>query len=149
MIGQFAAALLVAALIADGGASGVKAEIKPRQHVIEAQRGADEATEALQTIERTKHLYGTCTVTHYCGCAACCGAWGNNTASGARPTSGWTVANNVLPFGTKVEINGQIYCVEDRGDDKMNDYWFDIYCDGHQEALDRGMYSAPVYIVEG
>ena len=95
------------------------------------------------------HLYGSCTVTHYCGCASCCGAWGNNTASGARPRSGWTVANNALLFGTLVMINGHTYCVEDRGDAGMDAYWFDIYCDGHQEALDRGMYRADVYIVDG
>jgi len=132
------ASLLCAVMIADGGATGIQAEIHPRE-VIEAQEVEP---------EETKHLYNVCTVTHYCGCSACCGSWGNSTASGATPTAGWTVANNVLPFGTLVEINGHTYCVEDRGDSNMNDYWFDIYCDGHQEALDRGIYSAPVYIID-
>lgn len=135
---MIAALLLSAILIADGGATGIKAEIRPRE------------PETLTIAEEPqgKHLYNVCTITHYCGCSVCCGSWGNATASGATPTAGWTVANNVLPFGTLVEINGHTYCVEDRGDSNMDDYWFDIYCGGHQEALDRGMYSAEVYIIE-
>lgn len=135
---MIAALLLSAILIADGGATGVKAEIRPREP----------ETMAIAEEPQGKHLYNVCTITHYCGCSACCGSWGNATASGATPTAGWTVANNVLPFGTLVEINGHTYCVEDRGDSNMDDYWFDIYCGGHQEALDRGMYSAEVYIIE-
>lgn len=139
---MIAALLLSAILIADGGATGPKAVIQPRE-VQETQVVVGGVVE-----EPAKHLYGVCTITHYCGCSVCCGSWGNATASGATPTAGWTVANNVLPFGTLVEINGHTYCVEDRGDSNMDDYWFDIYCGGHQEALDRGMYSAEVYIIE-
>ena len=135
------AALLIALMITDGGWNAVSTiPIEPQ--IVETQ---DVITSKPLV---TKHTFGTCTITHYCGCSACCGAWGNNTASGAKPTAGWTVANNVLPFGTKVEINGHVYCVEDRGDSRMNDFWFDIYCDGHQEALDRGMYQAEVFIID-
>ena len=137
------ASLLCAVMIADGGATGIQAEIHPRE-VIEAQE-----VEPEEAKPEGKHLWGTCTITHYCGCSACCGAWGNATASGATPTAGWTVASNCLPFGTKVEINGHTYCVEDRGDSNMDDFWIDIYCGGHQEALDRGMYQTEVYIIDG
>lgn len=135
------ASLLCAVMIADGGATGVQAVIMPKE--VEAVEVVEEAPE-----EPAKHLYGVCTITHYCGCSACCGAWGNATASGATPTAGWTVASNCLPFGTKVEINGHVYCVEDRGDSNMNDFWIDIYCGGHQEALDRGMFQSEVWIID-
>ena len=160
MIAGAVASLLCAIMVADGGATGVQAVIQPReiQETQEVVGGAvrddkevdlDETAEtAPEEVGMEKHLYGVCVITHYCGCSACCGAWGNATASGTTPTAGWTVASNCLPFGTKVEINGHTYCVEDRGDSNMNDFWIDIYCGGHQEALDRGMYQAEVYIID-
>lgn len=118
--------------------------------VVEPEIVSETRSDVFRCVETlpTKHLYGTCTITHYCGCAACCGAWGNHTASGAVPTARWTVASNCLPFGTKLEINGHTYCVEDRGDDKMNNMWIDIYCSDHAEALQRGMYQTEVWIID-
>ena len=142
---MIAAALLCAVLLADGCFYGAKPILAPREAVT-TQSCAN--NDVIVNTGELKHLYGVCTITHYCGCSACCGSWGTNTASGTRPTSGWTVASNCLPFGTKLEINGHIYCVEDRGDDKMDNFWIDIYCDSHQEALDRGMYSTEVYIID-
>lgn len=89
--------------------------------------------------------YGNCRITHYCNCSACCGQWaGGATASGAYPSSNWTVACGDLPFGTKLLINGQTYCVEDRGVDAQQ---IDIYCSSHNEALARGLYYTDVYII--
>lgn len=88
---------------------------------------------------------GTYRITHYCGCASCNGSWADSpTASGAYPVSGRTVAMADLPFGTKVEINGQIYTVEDRG---VPSGCVDIYVDSHSEALNSGMYYAEVRVV--
>lgn len=92
-----------------------------------------------------RSYFGNCRITFYCGCAQCCGKWGNATASGATPTAGWTVANGSLPFGTRVIIDGHEYCVEDRG---VGADQFDIYVNDHAEALARGLYYADVYIVE-
>lgn len=69
---------------------------------------------------------------------------GSPTASGAYPVSGRTVAMADLPFGTKVEINGQIYTVEDRG---VPSGCVDIYVGSHSEALNSGMYYAEVRVV--
>lgn len=144
MIAQVAAALLTAVMIADGGAEGIKAEIHPREPVIAAQEVTEEAPEK-ETPEEGKHLWGVCTITHYCNCSACCGQWaGGGTASGTVPTAGRTVACE-LPFGTEIEINGERYTVEDRG---VSGFWVDIYVNDHAEALQRGMYSAEVYIID-
>lgn len=133
------ASLLCAVMIADGGATGIQAEIHPRG-VIEAQEVEP---------EETKHLYGVCTITFYDNGVCCCGQWaGGNTASGVPPTPNHTVASNSLPFGTRLLINGQEYTVEDRGDSNMNDFWIDIYVSSHEEALQRGMLSLPVYILD-
>lgn len=103
-------------------------------------------TDYQQNKEKYSKTYlGQFTITHYCSCSKCCGKWaGGNTASGTKPVAGKTVACGSLPFGTKVEVNGHVYTVEDRG---VNGNWIDIYCDSHSEALNRGMYTTSVYLV--
>ena len=90
---------------------------------------------------------GDWTITAYCGCAECCGSWGNATASGAPAISGHTLACNILPFGTQVMIEGTIYMVEDTGYTIYGDAWADIYFDTHDEALAYGLHTASVYLV--
>lgn len=104
---------------------------------------AEEVQEQPQE-ERSLTYYGNCRITFYCPCAACCGSWGNATASGVMPTASRTVACGDLPFGTRLLIDGQEYVVEDRG---VGAQQIDIFVNGHQEALDRGLYYADVYIV--
>lgn len=104
-----------------------------------------EEVEEVEEPQENKTFYGTCTITHYCNCSACCGQWaGGATASGVMPQAGVTVASGDLPFGTVIEINGHQYTVQDRG---VSGMWIDIYCDSHEEALQRGMYTADVYMV--
>lgn len=95
--------------------------------------------------EPAKHLYGNCRITHYCPCARCCGKADGITASGVPATVGRTVANGSLPFGTRIQINGSEYVVEDRG---VGDFTIDVFVAGHQEAWDMGEYYADVYIIE-
>ena len=102
-------------------------------------------TESVETTSYSCYSLGTYRITHYCGCANCNGSWaGNPTASGSYPVAGRTIAMADLPFGTKVEINGQIYTVEDRG---VPSGCVDIYVDNHSEALNSGMYYAEVRVV--
>ena len=55
-------------------------------------------------------------ITAYCSCAKCCGKSTGRTASGTQATAGRTVAAPAnFAFGTKLNIGGQIYTVEDRG----------------------------------
>lgn len=46
------------------------------------------------------------------------------------------VANNLLPFGTRVRIDGQVYTVKDRTG--MGQYVFDIYTDSYDHAIQYG-----------
>lgn len=88
--------------------------------------------------------YGNCRITFYCPAECCCGEWAYGpTASGEMPIAGWTVANGDLPFGTIVMIDGQEYCVTDRG---VGGDQFDVHVDTHDEALARGLYYTDVYI---
>lgn len=143
MIAGAVASLLCAIMVADGGATGVQAAIKPRdpESVIEAVEVLEEEPE-----EPAMHLYGSCRITFYCHCAKCNGRAGANCASGVQPTVNHTVATGSLPFGTRVLIDGVEYTVEDRG---VGDFQFDIFVSSHEEALQRGLYYTDVYIIDG
>ena len=109
------------------------------------QPEAIESEPVAETASYSGYSLGTYRITHYCGCASCNGSWaGSPTASGSYPVSGRTVAMADLPFGTKVEINGQLYTVEDRG---VPSGCVDIYVDDHSVALNSGMYYAEVRVV--
>lgn len=78
--------------------------------------------------------------TAYCGCASCCGSYGNATASGVMPRAYHTIAvdPSIIPLGTTVEIQGLgTYVAEDTGG-AIRGNIIDIYFDSHQEALNFG-----------
>ena len=55
-------------------------------------------------------------ITAYCPCAKCCGKATGRTAMGTKATAGRTIAaSGKFAFGTKLNINGHTYTVEDRG----------------------------------
>lgn len=86
---------------------------------------------------------GNFKLTAYCNCAICCGRWaGGPTASGKMPVQGRTIATGVLPFGTKLNIGGKIYTVEDRGTPYGH---IDIYMERHADAEEFGVRYADVY----
>jgi 3D (Asp-Asp-Asp) domain-containing protein len=53
---------------------------------------------------------------------------------------------SVIPYGTKVMINGIIYTAEDCGG-AIKGNRIDVYHDTHSEALDFGVQYAEVYLV--
>ena len=86
---------------------------------------------------------GNFKLTAYCNCSVCCGRWaGGPTASGKMPVQGRTIATGVLPFGTKLNIGGKIYTVEDRGTPYGH---IDIYMERHADAEEFGVRYADVY----
>ena len=95
-------------------------------------------------LESTLGKYlGNFKLTAYCNCAVCCGRWaGGPTASGKMPEQGRTIATGVLPFGTKLNIGGKIYTVEDRGTPYGH---IDIYMKNHADAQAFGVRYADVY----
>lgn len=94
---------------------------------------------------------GTFVITAYCTCRVCCGVYsgGNRTASGTVPTSNRTIAvdTNVIPFRTRVVINGQIYVAEDRGG-AIKGKRIDMFFMTHKEALRWGRRSMEVYLAD-
>lgn len=89
---------------------------------------------------------GTYLTTGYCPCAKCCGKSNGITASGTVAAANHTIAadTSILPFGTQVVINGQVYTVEDRGS-AIRGGRIDIFFTSHQEALNYGKRYVSVY----
>lgn len=94
---------------------------------------------------------GKFVITAYCTCRICCGVYsgGNRTASGTVPTTNRTLAvdTNVIPFGTKLVINGQVYVAEDRGG-AIKGKRIDMFFYTHKEALRWGRRTVEVYLAE-
>ena len=113
-----------------------------------------ETTKAVEkkeiTTESSKYIsLGEFKLTAYCDCSTCCGKWsGSPTASGEMPRANHTIAvdTSVIPFGTEVVINGNVYVAEDTGS-AIKGNKIDIYMSSHEEALDFGVQYAEVLIV--
>ena len=85
-------------------------------------------------------------ITAYCPCSKCCGKSNGITASGTKATAGRTVAaSSKFALGTKLNINGHIYTVEDRGG-AINGNKIDIFVNSHSEALAWGVRYLPVSV---
>jgi 3D (Asp-Asp-Asp) domain-containing protein len=124
-------------------------EIKPTEAITEPTEKPIDPTE--ETIVNKPNLInlGEFRLTAYCNCKICCGKWaGGATASGAMPVANHTIAvdTDIIPFGTKVIINGITYVAEDTGS-AIYGKRIDIYFDTHQEALNFGIQYADVYVV--
>jgi 3D (Asp-Asp-Asp) domain-containing protein len=89
---------------------------------------------------------------YYCSCEKCTGKSFDNpsrgiTANGRLARENHTIAmDNHFPFGTLVEIDGNVYEVEDRGQ-LIRGNKIDIYVPSHEEALRRGHRTSEVKII--
>ena len=99
-------------------------------------------------IETAQPVVEEYVITAYCHCVKCCGKSDGITASGEKAVEGVTVAadTNILPFGTKVIIDGNTYIVQDRGG-AIKGNRIDLYFDSHQEALNFGRQTKQVTIL--
>lgn len=92
--------------------------------------------------------------TGYDACVKCCGKADGITASGVKAQANRTVAVNWLPFGTRLEIEGQLYRVEDRGarshfgSRKNPKKRVDIYFRTHHQALRFGRRKVRVVVLK-
>ena len=86
--------------------------------------------------------------TAYCPCEKCCGKNDGITATGVKARANRTVAvdPNVIPYGSEVIIDGNIYIAEDCGG-AIKGNRIDIFFDDHTSALAFGVKKLDVYIV--
>ena len=95
---------------------------------------------------------GKYTISHYCRenyPHICNNGDATYTATMTVPTPGRTIAvdPSVIPYGTEVIINGNTYIAEDCGG-AIKGNRIDVLCDTHEEALQKGMQTAEVFIIE-
>ena len=102
---------------------------------------------ALLTGKQGEYM-GDYVISAYCNCSICCGEnAGGPTHSGTMPVAGITVASNTIPEGSYIMFNNHVYHVEDTGTPSVLGSRIDLYMDSHEEALNWGLQTFPVYAV--
>ena len=84
-------------------------------------------------------------ITAYNPTVAQCDSTPDIMASGKKVYEG-AIANNCLPFGTKVEIDNRTYTVEDRMNNRYGCNYFDIFIWSSKEAVEWGRKTKEVEI---
>ena len=122
---------------------------EPVNKIVQVQKKVETSRSASLPRTSTTVVNGeTYKVTAYCACSKCCGKTTGITASGTRATAGRTVAaSSKFAFGTKLNIGGNIYTVEDRGG-AIKGNRIDIYVNSHSAALQWGVRYLPVSVVQ-
>lgn len=122
---------------------------EPVDKIVQIQRNVTTSRSTSTRTTSTATSTGTTKifkVTAYCSCAKCCGKTTGITASGTKATAGRTVAaSGQFAFGTKLNIAGKTYTVEDRGG-AIQGNRIDIYMNSHAEALAWGVRYLPVTV---
>jgi 3D (Asp-Asp-Asp) domain-containing protein len=92
---------------------------------------------------------GSYKATAYCPCSSCTAGGGRHTASGAIASANHTVAVDprVIPFGSKLLINGIVYTAEDEGSGVKGNH-IDIFFDTHSIARSFGVRNVQVYLIK-
>ena len=101
--------------------------------------------------ETTMGIPMTLTASAYCGenyPHICNDGDATKTATGVRPTAGRTIAVDprVIPYGSKVIINGNTYIAEDCGG-AIKSNKVDIFFDTHQEAIEWGIQTVEAVVI--
>lgn len=121
---------------------------EPVNKIVQVQKKVTSRSSTLPRTSGASTTGGTVyKITAYCPCAKCCGKTNGRTASGTRATAGRTVAaSSKFAFGTKLNIGGHVYTVEDRGG-AINGNKIDIFVNSHAEALQWGIRYLNVSVV--
>ena len=124
------------------------------QEMLEGEMEADPGIQVGKPLsassEATLTKLGVFVITHYCPCSICCGPWANGiTSTGVTAVTNRTVAVDptVIPYGSKLVINGQVYVAEDCGG-AIKGNRIDIYVGSHAEGNQRGKYATDVYLLK-
>ena len=121
---------------------------EPVDKIVQVQKVQTSRSSTLPRTSSSSTTGGTTyKITAYCPCSKCCGKSTGRTASGTKATAGRTVAaSSKFAFGTKLNIGGHIYTVEDRGG-AVNGNKIDIFVNTHSEALQWGVRYMTVSVV--
>ena len=121
------------------------------QQTEEAANDQDQQEEAAENVEEPASQLvslGVFKTTGYCPCRSCSAGWGRNTCTGAVASSQHTIAVDprVIPYGTRVMINGVVYIAEDKGGG-VKGHHIDIFYDTHAESKNHGIQNVEVFLL--
>lgn len=113
-----------------------------------AQAAASNPQPAQAAVTGGTRSLGVFRTTGYCPCYQCSEGWGRKTSTGATARSSHTIAVDprVIPYGTKIMINGVVYTAEDRGGGVKGNH-IDIFFDSHSQTRQHGSRMQEVFIV--
>ena len=109
----------------------------------------DVLNQDIDKILEEKLLLGEFKITAYCPCPLCCGEWADGlTYTETVATEGRTIAVDpeVIPLGSKVEINGEEYIAEDIGG-AIKGNRIDLFFENHEDALKWGVQSLNIFLI--
>ncbi len=91
---------------------------------------------------------GVFRTTAYCPCRSCSSGYGRRTSTGTIAQANHTIAVDprVIPYGSKIMINGTIYTAEDCGGGVKGKH-IDIYFDSHAQARRYGSRQIEVFLL--
>lgn len=101
--------------------------------------------------EEALRSLGMFEITAYCPCSLCSSSWNRTTATGTTATAGRTIGVNpdIIPYGSRIMINGHEYIAEDTGGAmRENPRVIDVFMESHEEALQFGRQNFEVFIIE-
>lgn len=128
-----------------------KATAKPKIKLIRIRKPKTVKNTKKKRIKRVqkKKNIRSFKVTAYCPCVKCSGSYGRNTATGVKAKEGRTVAvdPSVIPYGTKLKINGNEYIAEDCGG-AVKGNKIDLFMESHSDCLDWGVKTLDVEILD-
>ena len=125
---------------------------EPVNKIVQVKKIASSRSSSLPRTSITSSLSQTGATTYkvtaYCPCSKCCGKATGRTSSGTIATPGRTIAaSSKFAYGTKLNIGGHTYTVEDSGG-AVNGNKIDIFVSSHAEALQWGVRYLPVSVVQ-
>lgn len=126
----------------------LKMEEKAAAQAAAAEKAKTEAASSGRSWSAGADL-GRFKLTAYCPCYECSEGWGRMTSSGRTAQPNHTIATDprVIPEGTRVIINGEVYVAEDQGGGVKGNH-IDIFFESHAVTEDFGVQYAEVYIAD-
>ena len=132
-------------IIAEKEKAKKEAEVKALAEKKKQQEMAEQKAE--RSAKSNGSNLGVFKITHYCSCGVCNPGNSGRTATGTNITPGRTVAvdRSIIPLGSRVSINGQVYIAEDTG---VFGRKIDVAANSHSEAYQKGVYNAEVILLK-
>ena len=124
----------------------INKEVKTQKPEVKKQSDVITKEQSINIPQHLKSL-GIFTITAYCPCYACSEGYGSQTATNVKAKEGVTIAVDpkVIPYGTKVIIDGKEYIAQDCGG-AIKGNKIDIYFDTHAETDKWGKRNLEVFI---